>query len=280
MSKYVRNARSLPASVVKEIYIRVFARPRMQRLNDFVLSLAMHARGYNNYRDARRTGEYGYIRRLARHDPKLCIDIGANKGEYTRNLLLSTNSKVIAFEPLPRAFEALSRLKIHFEGRLECFNVGVGDRDTVLDLHYGAEDSPHASFSEDVEKVEYVGRTNCNVMRVPVVSLDSFFERHWPNAAPEIDLVKIDTEGYEFEVLAGAKKTIAISRPKFVQIEFNTHHLFRAQSMLELASFLPGYRVYQLLPYGGGMALRDLNEPEANVYRFSNFVFARDDVAW
>jgi FkbM family methyltransferase len=280
MNKYVRIALALPILVVKQTYVYVFGRSSMQSLNNFVLSLAMRARGYNNFRNARRTGEYGFMKLLARYDPKLCIDIGANKGGYAEDLLSLTRSKVISFEPLPKAFEILSRLKGRFEGRFECINKGVGDKIASLELHYGAEDSPHASFSSDVRQIEYVGRSNVHVMRVDVITLDSFLESHFPNDVPKIDLIKIDTEGFECEVLAGARKTIAESRPKFVQIEFNLHQLFREQSLFTLASLLPGYRVYQLLPYGQGMVLRDPKEPESNIYHFSNFVFVRDDIVW
>ena len=50
-----------------------------------------------------------------------------NKGGYAAELLSLTQSHVIAFEPLPKAFEMLSQLKSRFEGRLECINMGVGD---------------------------------------------------------------------------------------------------------------------------------------------------------
>ena len=43
----------------------------------------------------------------------------------------------------------------------------------------------------------------------------------------KIDLIKIDTEGFELEVLKGAEKTIKKLKPTYIQIEYNWHHLFK-----------------------------------------------------
>ena len=54
------------------------------------------------------SGEKFFIKKiLAPSQPKLCIDIGANIGNYTLELLKLTNAKVISFEPLPITFDKL-----------------------------------------------------------------------------------------------------------------------------------------------------------------------------
>ena len=92
-------------------------------------------------------------------------------------------------------------------------------------------------------------------------------------------LLKIDTEGYEYEVLLGARQTIENRKPKFIQIEYNWHQLFKGQSLYKLASLLPNYVTYQLLPHGSGLSKVDARRPEANIYHYSNFVFIRKDIA-
>ena len=272
----VKNSLRWLYLLVEKIYVMAFARPSAQRLNNKILTLAIRARGYDNFGDFENTGEQIFIKILAARDPKLCIDVGANKGQYARGLLEMTSAKVISFEPLPRAFAALLTLKDEFGNRFEAENVGVGEREGTLALHYGAEDSKLASFSEEVGQVDYVH--NVNTMNVAVISLDSYFERHSNDDVQEIDLLKIDTEGFEFQVLQGAQKTIALRRPKFIQIEFNWHQLFRAQSLWSLSKLMAGYRAFQVLPHGSGLVRRDIKSPESNIYRFSNFVFVRSDI--
>lgn len=267
-----------PYYAVRGAYKYVFARPPMQVWNDALLDLALNARGYKNRVDPEKSGESLFIDLVARNNPRLCIDIGANKGAYAATLLQRTNASVICFEPLPQAFGSLLKLKERYPGRLQAVNVGVADKQGELELYYGSEDSELASFSKEVSQVEYVGRHNVNVMKVSVVTLDGYFKEHFAGTYDHLDLLKIDTEGYEYEVLMGARETIASMRPTFIQIEYNWHQLFRGHSLFRFAELLPDYRAYQLLPHGSGLAPRDPRSPESNIFHYSNFVFVRGDV--
>jgi FkbM family methyltransferase len=266
-----------PWLLFRKGYHRIFARPSMQRFNDRILDVALRAHGYNNYCDLKTTGEETFVKLLATYDPKFCLDIGANKGAYSELLLERTGARVLGFEPLPKAYEILGKLRNKYPGRFEAINKGVSDRAAVLQLHYGSEDSEWASFSTEVSKIGYVGLHNVNVINAAVITLDSHFGEN-PSPYKEIDLLKIDTEGYEYEVLVGARNTIATLRPKFIQIEYNLHQLFRAHSLFALSELLPNYQAYQLLPFGRALARRDVTSPEANVYQYSNFVFVRQDL--
>lgn len=252
-------------------YASLFGRGRLAKVNDRLLSYALSARGYDNYRNNQESGESFFIREvLAPTDPKLCIDVGANIGAYTYEILRHTNASVIAFEPLPDAFVTLSETTKFHSGRVVLENKGVGRTVEDRAIHFSPSSPAHASFSEDVKKVPYI--LNEQKTDVPVVTLDSYCEA---NGITEIDLVKIDTEGYESEVFEGAKKTFAEVRPNFVQIEFNWHQMFRNTSLNFFAEKLPNYALYQLIPKG--WVRRDARDPLSNIYLFSNFVFVLQD---
>jgi FkbM family methyltransferase len=265
--------------VVAKAYVFVFGRPSMQAVNNVVLQLALRGHGYNNCCDPKRTGEERFLTILSKHNPRWCIDVGANRGQYARALLSLTEATVIAFEPLPMAFVSLSDLKAAFPKRLITVNQGLGDRLAEMDLHFGTEASECASFSEEANQIDWLSAVNRNIIKVQVNTLDNFFLSHPEIDCDEIDLLKIDTEGFEYEVLVGAKDTIRQKRPKFVQIEYNWHHLFKAQSLFKLASLLPGYVPYQLLPHGRGLTRRDIKRPESNIFYYSNFLFVRSDIS-
>jgi len=248
----------------------------MQRFNNALLALAFRGRGYNNYHNFATSGEQAFLKMLSKHNPKVCIDVGANKGGYSEALLALTDSVVIAFEPLPEAFQSLLRLQKRFPNRVIAINEGLADRDAELELHFGAGDSPLASFSAEINEIDYVRSENRNIIKVPVSTLDNFFHGRGRDLGG-IDLLKIDTEGFEYEVLLGAQTTITERKPKFVQIEWNWHQLFRGHTFFELASLLPSYIPYQLLPYG--LSKRDSRMPESNIYHYSNFVFVRHDIS-
>ena len=105
----------------------------LNQISDFILSHALSARGYNNYRNQEESGESFFINEvLAKSKPKLCIDIGANNGEYSLTLLKSTETQVIAFEPLPTAFEILKKNSEEFSNRIKLENLGVGAKEEKL----------------------------------------------------------------------------------------------------------------------------------------------------
>jgi FkbM family methyltransferase len=226
----------------------------LNQITEFLLSHALSARGYNNYRNNHESGESYFIEEiLGKTNPKLCIDVGANIGSYTKEILEKTDSKVIAFEPVPTTFEKLRKETEMYFDRITLENMGVGAVNDELIIHFNSNALEHASFSEKVKQINYV--TNEEKVSVPVVTLDSYFKN---NSITEVDFIKIDTEGFESEV--------------FNQIEFNWHQLFHNTSLHYFSQQLPGYEMYQLIP--NGWILRDTKDPLVNIYSYSNFIFS------
>ena len=262
--------------LVARSYSLALARPRGQGINDLILHLSLRARGYNNHSSIAQTGEEKFLRKFAKTQPALVVDVGANVGGYTALILGSTKAVVFAFEPLPLAFKELERLRDSYPKRMMSFNIAVGARDEDLPIFFGEDVSPLASLSKEVNQIDYVGRSNVNSIMVPVRTLDGFAEQ-LAVYSQQIDLLKIDTEGHEWDVLMGSRSLISEFRPKFIQIEFNAHHLFVKRTLFEIGEVLAGYRVFQLLPYGSGMVERNLSDPFSNFFAFSNFVFVRQE---
>jgi len=244
-------------------------KPELRALSDYLLAQALSVRGYNNYQTSQLTGEKFFINNiLAPANPELCFDIGANTGGYSRLVLEATDSKVIAFEPLPSTFTNLRAQLANYSTRIMFENLGVGNKCKQLALYYNEDASSHASFSVDVNGVSYL--RNTNKISVPIITLDYYFKE---KEIKKVDLVKIDVEGFESEVIEGAKSFLRICQPKYVQLEFNWHQLFRNKTLSWFADQLTDYECYQLLP--NDWAKRDARDPLCNIYLFSNFVFVR-----
>lgn len=253
-------------------YFHLASKKRFQNINDKILNLALRSGGYNNYLDYESSGEKYFLENiLPSVKPKVCIDVGANIGTYACLLLQNTLANVYSFEPLTKPFESLSLLKTIHPDRFFPINNGVGDKNETLSIHYNDESSTLASFVEDVKNVSYV--KNEKIQKIDVVSLDSFFRDGIVN---EIDFIKIDTEGFEYQVLLGSQEIINKYKPKFIQIEYNWHQLFSGQSLFTLSKLLGGYQPYQLLK--DRLEIRDPKDPLTNIYLFSNYIFVRDDL--
>jgi hypothetical protein len=105
---------------------------------------------------------------------------------------------------------------------------------------------------------------------VPVTTLDLYVLE---KCIEKVDLVKIDVEGYESEVIEGARTFLRTCQPRYVQLEFNWHQLFRNKTLNWFAGQLTDYDCYQLLP--NDWVKRDVKDPLCNIFLFSNFVFVR-----
>jgi len=263
--------------IASGLYQRLVRGTEGRRLNDVIFQIALRGRGFNNCCDMESTGEAKFLELLSTTKPLLCVDIGANVGNCTKALIGSTNATIFAFEPLPDAFFELEMLRQQFPARIRTYQLALGNTKGVSTLYFGDSKSELASLSKEVNQIDYVGALNTSELDVQVDKLDSYLEV-LKSVADEIDFLKIDVEGFESEVLQGAQNVLLGMRPKFIQLEFNIHQLFRGQSLFSLSQLLPSYRVFQLLPNGDGMAERDAKDPLSNIYTYSNFVFVRSDV--
>ena len=197
-------------------------------------------------------------------------------GNYTKMLLSDTNSKVISFEPLPKAYEELKIIKSNFQDRLEIYNVAIGIKDEILHLSYGTEKSEKASLMKNLEKISFIENQNKNEVSVQVRRLD-YFQNYFKDKV--IDFIKIDTEGFEYEVLKGAKNILETHKPKFIQVEFNWHQLIKKQTLYNLSELINFSDVFKILPHGNKLLHIDPFRPENNIYHLSNYVFIRKDIS-
>ena len=260
---------------ISKLYVLIFGRKKLQFINDIFLSLTLDAKGFKNYGDFNRTGEKKFIRSI-KDEINLSLDIGANVGNYTKLILQETNSKVISFEPLPDAYRELENLKKDFSERLEIFNIAISNENKKQDLHFSNEKSEKASLMKHLEKLSFVGKANKNKISVEVKKLDDL-KNIFKNQT--IDFMKIDTEGYEFEVLDGAKYLLKEHKPKFIQIEFNWHQLLKGQTLYKISSMIDFSDIFKILPHGDELIQIDPSRPENNIYHLSNYVFIRKDIS-
>lgn len=231
--------------------------------------MCLRARGYNNFRNNKDSGHTFFIEKiLAPSNPRICIDIGANIGDYSLELLKKTHAKVIAFEPVPTTFERLRENLSAYQNRIVTENKGVGSSNSILSIFYNPHASAHASFSNEIKAIDYIN--NDMKADVEVVTLDSYCASH---GITDIDFIKIDTEGFENEVFQGAAETLKKIQPKFIEIEFNWHQLFKKTTLNYFSEQLPNYDTYQLT--FDNWIQRDPKDPLTNIYYFSNFIFVR-----
>jgi FkbM family methyltransferase len=152
------------------------------------------------YRDPRRQNPefFTILAPRLRSLPRgIIVDVGANIGVYTLNFRQFSPAAIMAFEPDPDMFALL--------GETLAFNA-IPDV-SVLNLACGDQDGPLA-FNGGVNGIIAPDHESAETITVPAVRLDDRLAD-----AGSISLIKIDCEGYEWNVLNGCRDIIRTHRP-------------------------------------------------------------------
>lgn len=151
----------------------------------------------------------------------VAVDVGANVGVFT-DVLARGSKRVIAFEPNPHCAQHLRKLGI---GNCEIVEAALSDRPgrAALRMPVRAGAELHALGTlADGNPVGLQSADSVVAYPVPTTTLDdALAERLAP--ADTVGFIKIDVEGHEYSVLAGAGATIERHRPVFL-IELEYRH--------------------------------------------------------
>ena len=138
-------------------------------------------------------------------DSKVILDCGANIGIFSLWAhYLSSESQIYSFEPTKSTFEILEKnIKINnLDGCILNYNMAVGNRIDRIQLRSG-KDSIGADNSLIDSGLQISDKIT--IQNVQMVTLDNFVQE---NNLPRVDFIKIDTEGYEKQIIQGASETI------------------------------------------------------------------------
>jgi FkbM family methyltransferase len=171
--------------------------------------------GDTTYEMVYRLGEYEpTVTRVARgllRPGDVAVDVGANQGWFSLVMAraVAPGGRVHAIEPLTPLVGALERnLSLNPELDVAVHAVAAGDTDGEIELHVFAGLPLGHTSAATFGALPYESRI------VPLRRLDELIDE-----CPA--LVKVDVEGYEPEVLAGATALIADRRPPMWLIEVN-----------------------------------------------------------
>jgi FkbM family methyltransferase len=143
------------------------------------------------------------------------IDIGGNLGFFVLilNELVGDSGKIYSFEPSKKLYHKLaSTIKINNLQNVTLVNIALGESEESTTLHYNPKQSGLSSIISDFEG-------NSLSEEIKITTLDNFSKK----LSGRVSFIKIDTEGYEPQVLRGAKELIKRDRPT-IYIELGGDH--------------------------------------------------------
>lgn len=160
------------------------------------------------------------------------IDVGAKVGMYTYRIR-ARSADVIAFEPIPLYHDMLRAVFEGKRGRVEPYAVSDRRGTAILRLPYdraGGRQYGRSSI-EPHNPLAHRQIARTEELAVETRAIDDY-------ALPRVGFIKIDVEGHELAVLAGAARTIAAHRPSLL-VECNEDH--RPAAIAELSAWLAAH---------------------------------------
>ncbi len=145
------------------------------------------------------------------------VDIGANIGYYAlmEAMAVGSGGKIYAIEPISENVALLKKnVEANDYGNIEVFENAIGERNGEMDI-FMSKRSNLSTFCEN-EGLDMSGKTRA----VKVCSLDSFLE-----GKRKPDFVRMDVEGFEYEILAGMGKVMKSSSNLQLFIEVHADFL-------------------------------------------------------
>jgi FkbM family methyltransferase len=206
---------------------------------------------YTKYRRALKVSRIEILPPEIRANLKCVVDVGANIGEWSEGMVdLGQAKRIIAFEPIPDVFKLLQENTKTYP-QIECRNLAVGSHTGEVVINVEENSNSLSSILPMRDEIRPIFGIVGDVPRqvtVPLTTLDISLAD-----VPEITLLKLDVQGYEPEVLAGAHATLQRTKALMIEIVYapyyhgdvlfeTIHNLITSISPLKLYGISePGY---------------------------------------
>lgn len=162
--------------------------------------------------------------------PKVIFDIGGNIGITSIYLAsIFPSSKIYTFEPLKENFEILKKNTSQYTN-IRVFNFGLGSKKGIFKV-FLSDDKKNfggVSFYAEVDGTKDHSVTECSVENI-----NDFLE---DNDINSVDLIKIDTEGAEYDILSNLKKEY-LNKTLWITGELHGYKDFELLSFLDKSGF-------------------------------------------
>ena len=219
--------------------------------------------------DTLESGERWLVQRVAGYGDRF-VDVGANVGDWLGMVQEEMHGRTfaaLAFEPSGSAFRTLEG-RFRGEPRIALFNVALGSEPGSSAFFEEPDAGRGSTFVADFMHTAGSTRT------VTLTTLDTALrEAGWDH----VDLVKIDAEGYDLQVMRGAREAIVSGSIGVVQFEYNRGWQLAGDTLRAAYMLLErhGYRIF-VLKREGLYALNYLRYEE--YFEYTNFVAIADSI--
>ena len=149
-------------------------------------------------------GDYSLRFNYALDSDSLVLDLGGYHGQWTSDLYSRYRCRILVFEPVSKFYEMIKD-RFQFNSDIEVYQYGLGGKSRREVIGLGGDGSSLFRNTRESEEIDIIG------------VLEWFENRK----IREIDLMKINIEGGEYELLERMINTGLIERVDNLQIQFH-----------------------------------------------------------
>jgi FkbM family methyltransferase len=233
--------------------------------------IGYYQKGISIYGDAETTGEKFVIDEIIykkiKNKTPIFFDVGANTGSYSLYLKkVFPQSVIYAFEPNLNTYKNIKKEALN--EKIKFYNIGLRSS-SGLGLIYDYKDkigSEHASVYKQVF-TDLHHTDNIEEIKFTSDTLDNFC---FLNKINQIDFLKIDTEGSEYDILLGSTKMLVEKKINIIQFEFNEMNIISRVFLKDYYELLCDYNIYRITPKKL-IPLIDY-KTENEIFKYQNFL--------
>jgi FkbM family methyltransferase len=176
----------------------LYGRPTVKLITKgYQIENEIYWRGFEGCHEGKSMQVFAEILKIIK--PKTIWDIGANSGTYgILAKALLPNANVIFFEPIPKAADMVKEnIELNnFEARI--FQLALGDYDGQGEIFFHKGEDMATSVTVNRNTIPKGQQSDC--LRINVKRADTLINENQLNVP---SFIKLDVEGYEYEVLKG-----------------------------------------------------------------------------
>jgi FkbM family methyltransferase len=176
------------------------------------------------------------VKLLESHDVATVLDVGANLGQYASGLrTFGYEGTILSFEPVSDVFARLASVAAD-DDTWAVHNVALGADERVVDINVAANEGASSSILSMLDRHRDAA-PGANFVRSETVAQSTVDHQLQDRPPGERHFLKVDAQGYEGEVLAGATRSIASGAIVGVQLEVSFVPLYEsAPTWLDMLS--------------------------------------------
>ena len=152
----------------------------------------------------------------------LAIDIGANIGDTTVPIALASGASglTLGFDPNPYVFKILQKNASLNKDKtnIEAIPFAITEREE--EFYFISSEASFANGGISTTKESKHGKF-IYPGKIKGVNLKKFLEENYKNWLPKFSFIKIDTEGYDKEILKSIKDLITVFKPTIIAESFD-----------------------------------------------------------